>query len=216
MLSTIVTIATTIVTTIVTTIAITTIATTTTISMFALSNTYCLAFFCVMFTKHKICVNEKLNKMDKYINYLKYICAYNNTMSTRKQMNNATKSAKKYSSYFGGDSDGDNGNMSGGDERDPEVDYDDYESEAEDDSVANDKKSKPADGLDSGNEEPNEDSEDDEDEEEDQGEDEDEDEDLDAPIDTEDEDEDEDDESDEPDEEQGEEEDADGNVVSRP
>ena len=137
-------------------------------------------------------------------------------MSTRKQMNNATKSAKKYSSYFGGDSDGDNGNMSGGDERDPEVDYDDYESEAEDDSVANDKKSKPADGLDSGNEEPNEDSEDDEDEEEDQGEEEDEDEDLDAPIDTEDEDEDEDDESDESDEEQGEEEDADGNVVSRP
>lgn len=140
-------------------------------------------------------------------------------MSTRKQMNNATKPAKKYSSYFGGDSDGENGNMSGGDERDPEVDYDDYESEAEDDSVVNDKKSKPVEGVDSGNEELNEEDsqeEDDDDEEsEDQGEDEgeDEDEDLDAPIDTEEE---ESEDEDEEDEEEEPEEDADGNLVARP
>jgi len=129
-------------------------------------------------------------------------------------MNSTMKSAKKYSSYFGGDSDGDNGNMSGGDDRDPEVDYDDYESEPEEDSVDGDKKSKLVEGDEEGadvigdDDSGAEDGEDGEDGEE-QGEDV---EDLDAPIDTEDEDDDDESEDGE-DEEQGEEE---GNNVSRP
>jgi len=169
-----------------------------------------------MFTKPKICVNEKLNKKDKYINYLKYIFAYNNIMSTRKQMNSTMKSAKKYSSYFGGDSD--NENMSGGDDRDPEVDYEEYESEAEEDSVDGDKKSKPVVGDEEGADVVGDDdsgAEDDESEEDDgndeePGEDV---EDLDAPIDTEDEDDDEDESDEGEDEEQGEEE---GNNALRP